>query len=288
MELSVQTSLLLVAGLVGIFTAGSLLLYLQLVDDEGILRGSWSRYVETVDRELTFLRAGYRGTRMAWLQVAAAAASLGLWIAWEEPLMLAVAVAAALVPYVLLRQRHRKRVARIEEQLDGWLLLLANSLRVTPALGEALRASAELVGPPISQELDQLDKELRLGTPVDEAVLNMSRRIDSRLVSSALAALLVARQTGGDLASVLEQTAAALREMNRLEGVLRAKTAEGRQQAYVLSAIPFLLIGAIHAIDPQWLVPLTSTPLGWLVAGAATALWLAALLAARWILDVSL
>jgi len=282
------TTALLLAGLVTFFLAGSALLFMGLTDEHGALRAYWSRYVSTLDRELTFLRAGHRGTRTALLQVAGVLVCIGAAVAVGEPLLLLVAVVLAFAPYVSLRRRHRKRVDEIERQLDGWLLILANSLRASPALGEAMRASAELTGGPLGAELEQTDKEMMLGTPVDEAILNMSTRIRSRMVSSALASLLIARQTGGDLAGVLEETAAALREMNRLEGVLKAKTAEGRQQAYVLSAIPFVLIGAIHAVDPEWLVPLTSTPIGWVVAGAATALWLAALVFARYILDVDL
>ena len=131
-------------------------------------------------------------------------------------------------------------------------------------------------------------KELRLGTALDEALLNLSVRLRSRLVSSALAALLVARQTGGHLSEVLEETASSLREMTRLEGVLRAKTSDSRAQAYVLLAIPFVVIGAIQALDPAWLGPLTQTTLGLIVTGAATVFWLAAVLMARTILAVDL
>lgn len=288
MDPTLAPDMLLVLGLAGVMVAGSTLLYLQLTDPSGPLQIAWKRYVYALDRELVFQRARRQPAAIALTQVVGVVllAAAALWL--EEPLLLAVAAALALVPWLVLQIRRRKRIERIEEQLDGWLLILANSVRVTPALGEAIRSSAELIGAPISDELDQLDKEIRLGTPVDEAVLNMSRRLDSRMVSGALAALLVARQTGGDLAPVLERTAGALREMNRLEGLLRAKTAEGRQQAYVLSAIPFVLIGAIHWIDPEWLSPLTTTTVGLIVTGVATALWLGAMFAARWILDVNL
>jgi tight adherence protein B len=287
-DVPVSTDVLLIVGLAGILLAGSVLVYVQLVDEMGPVRIAWKRYVHALDRELVFQRASRRPVALALTQVFGVVGLLAGSVLLEEPLLVAVAGGLAVLPWMVLQQRHRKRIEHIEQQLDGWLLILANSVRVTPALAEALRSSAELIGPPISQELEQLEKEVRLGTPVDEAVLNMSRRIDSRMVSGALAALLVARQTGGDLAPVLERTAGALREMNRLEGVLRAKTAEGRQQAYVLSAIPFVLLGAIHWIDPEWLGPLTTTTLGLVVSGVATALWLAALFSARWILDVNL
>ena len=105
-------------------------------------------------------------------------------------------------------------------------------------------------------------------------------------MSGALATLLVARQTGGDLPAILEQSAATLREMARLEGVVRTKTAEGKAQAYVLGAIPFVLIVAIHLVDEHWLPPLFEKPLGLMILAVATTLWVAAILLARRILTV--
>ena len=98
--------------------------------------------------------------------------------------------------------------------------------------------------------------------------------------------VLVGRQTGGDLPKILEESSATLREMARLEGVVRTKTAEGKTQAYVLGVIPFVLIGAIHMVDEHWLEPLGSTTLGFAIIGTAAVLWVAAILLARRILAV--
>src|SRR5690606_6053764 len=119
---------------------------------------------------------------------------------------------------------------------------------------------------------------MKLGTPLDQAVLNMSTRIKSRVISSSLATILVGRQTGGDLPAILEQSASTLREMARLEGVVRTKTAEGKMQAIVLAAIPFVLLFAIHQVDNNWLTPLFDGGfLGTMVIVVATILWVAAL-----------
>jgi tight adherence protein B len=106
------------------------------------------------------------------------------------------------------------------------------------------------------------------------------------MISGALATILVGRQTGGDLGRILEESASTLREMQRLEGVVRTKTAEGKSQAWVLGAIPFVLMLAIYWVDPNWLKPLGATTLGYLIIGVATSLWLSAILLARRILAV--
>jgi tight adherence protein B len=74
--------------------------------------------------------------------------------------------------------------------------------------------------------------------------------------------------------------------MERLEAVVRTKTADGRSQAYVLGFIPFFIVAAIHFMDPNWLRPLTTTGTGYVVIGAATTLWLAGFLVARKVLMV--
>jgi tight adherence protein B len=181
-----------------------------------------------------------------------------------------------------------QRVERLEKQLDAWLTCLSNALRASPSLGEALATSAALLRPPMSDELDLLLKEARLGVSIDQALLHMAARVGSRSLWGAVATLLVGRETGGDMSRILEDSAASLREMSRLDGVVRAKTAEGRSQAYVLAGVPFLLLGAIQALDPHWLEPLGESMIGFLILGAASALWVLGFLTARRILALDL
>ncbi|MBZ0117344.1 MAG: type II secretion system F family protein, partial [Sandaracinaceae bacterium] len=256
-------------------------LVLALTDPSSRLSRGLSAYVQELERESRFLRLGTSGKRMAAYQALGVLGVVAVGVLLEDPIV-ALAVPLILVgPIVLLRRRHVQRVVKIEEQIDGWLVILANSLRAAPSLGDAIRSSAVLTGGPLAEELDIVLKEMQLGAPVDRALLDLGTRLKSRTVSGALAALLVARQTGGELSAILEETASSLREMIRLEGVLRAKTAEGRSQAYVLGALPFFLIGAIHYIDPAWLDPLMQTATGILVVMVSLALWLGAILMAR-------
>jgi tight adherence protein B len=264
------------------------LVAMSLGDPAGGLHRAWTSHVASLDRHARFLRLGTSGERIAVGQLVAIAISLLAAAALAEPLLLALAPMAALGPSLVLRRRHEARVTKLEEQLDGWLVILASALRAAPSLGDAIATSQTLVAAPLAEELDVMVKRMRLGTPVDRAVLDLGAGIASRTFSGGLAALLVARQTGGELSAILEETAASIREMTRLEGVLRAKTAEGRSQAYVLGAIPFFLMAAIHYVDPRWLDPLGQTTLGAIITLTSTALWLGAILIARRILAVDL
>ncbi len=267
------------------FVVGGMLLAL---DENGLVRRTYDKYVAAIDAEHKFLFYDRPGKSVAKWQLLGILVCLVVGVFLEEPLVLLLIVPIAFLPMYSLRKRHQERLEALELQLDSWLLILANALKATPSLGEAIRASAKIMRKPIGQELDLLLKEINLGTPLDIAIRTMSERIGSPMISGALATILVGRQTGGDIPRILEESAATLREMQRLEGVVRTKTAEGKSQAYVLGAIPFVLIGAIQLIDPNWLKPLTETGIGFVVIAVAMTLWIAAILAARKILAVDI
>lgn len=266
----------------GLATAATL----TVLDPNSFVRKKWAEYTHALERMCRFLLIKRTGSEIARAQLAGVGLTPVFAFFMDDWIYLLLAPPIALAPYFMLQQRCAERVQRIEEQLDSWLLLCANALKASPSLGEAIANSGKLMRPPMEEELDLCLKELALGTPLDQAVLNMSSRIGSMSVSSALATILVGRQTGGDLPRILEESAATLREMARLEGVVRTKTAEGKTQAYVLGVIPFVLIGAIHMVDEHWLEPLGETTMGFLVIAIAAMLWVGAIFLARRILSV--
>jgi tight adherence protein B len=287
-NVSITTYVLGYTGLVlavcGIVVAG----YFLLTDPNSYVRRRWADYVAALDRELRFLLLKTSGRTIALGQLAVIVALPVVALLLDDMTFLFLIPVVMVAPMLWLRMKHQERVRLLEESLDSWLLMLANALKASPSLGEAIQSSAKLIRAPFSEELDLLIKEMKLGTPLDQAVLNMSTRIQSRVISSSLATILVGRQTGGDLPAILEQSAATLREMARLEGVVRTKTAEGRMQAIVLGAIPFVLLYALHQVDPNWLRPLFETTIGYIVLTAATILWAAAIVLARKILAVDI
>jgi len=274
---------------VGLIAAGgSLALVLMAVTSDSALRRRLGRYQAALDGHLRFLLVRTTGMNIIRVQAALIALLAVAAFVSADVFILALAPLIAGAPLILLRRRADRRTLAVEMQLDGWLMVLANALRAAPSLGEALATSASLARPPISEEVDLVLKEARLGSPIDEALLHMGARVQSRLLWGAVATLLIARQTGGDVSRVLEESADTLREMIRLEGVVKTKTADARVQAYVLAGMPFALLAAIHFIDPHWLDALGSSALGGLVAAGAAALWVLGFLSARKILAVDL
>ena len=252
---------------------------------ESALRQWHKRHLRRVDLDVRFLRLGTSARVLVFLQLFASVSCVLAAIVWEDVLFYAVIVLVWLLPKGYLAYLRAKRVGKFEEQLDGWLLTLANMLKATASLADAVRATVDLVRPPISEELDVVVKEGDLGTPFDQALRNMGDRIDSRLLSSALTTLLVGRQTGGELPKLLEESAAVLREMARLEGMVRAQTSQAKAQAYVLATIPAAFFIGFQLISPGFFEPLLQSATGYTIIGAAVFLWIGALYVGRKILN---
>lgn len=277
---------LLVASVVLCSFALGLAVYVTLVDEQSPLRRAWTAYVAYLDAEMRFLMIAPRGLHIARVQVGIVLLLFALSLVVGDPLLLALMGLVGLGPRLVLDGQHRAKVADVEKQLDMFLQTLANALRASPSLGEALGSTGRLMRPPMSTEIDLTLKEVSLGMPIEDALRSLTQRIGSPTAASAFTALLVGRSTGGDLPEILEKSAVTLREMARLEGVVRTKTAEGKSQAMVLAVIPFVLLAVIYSFDASWLHPLVDSFLGNIVAGVAFVLWLSAIVLARKILEV--
>jgi tight adherence protein B len=140
----------------------------------------------------------------------------------------------------------------------------------------------------MQREIDRLLKEMRVGSTLEQALLNMSSRVGSNDLDTALSALLIGLQVGGNLPTVLENTAATIREMNRLQGVVRTKTSDARMQLWVLALFPFGICYVFSMLQPGFFDPLQLTFVGNLITVVALVLWLASLVSANKILKVDI
>lgn len=258
--------------------------WLVLVDPTSQLRGHFADYVRWVDRHVRLLLLRRSARWIARCQLVAAVALLAGAAVVDPRLGYGAALAVVLPPLWLHRAVARRR-ERIEQQLDGWLLMLANMLKATSSLVDAVRGTVKLTSAPLAEELDLVVKEVELGSALDVALRSMVARVDTAIVSAGITAILVGRRSGGDLPRVLERSAGALREIHRLEGVVRSKTAQARMQLIVMALFPPAIYYGLKAIDPHFFDPLVGV-WGVIIYGAASVFWVAGVLLARKILDV--
>ncbi len=279
-----STALLASAGALAI-GALSFVVYQVLAAEESPFSGLLGEYEERLESHTRFLLVSYSGAQIARLQLIVCLVLGAMSLVLKSATLFCFVAMLAVLPAYWLWKQHQARIAKLEEQLDGWLLLLANALKATPSIGEAIESTVRLVARPFSEELDLVVKEYQLGAPIDRAVQQMARRVDSPIVSGALATIVIARNTGGNLPAILETTGETLREAARLEGVFRTKTSEARGQIVVLAVAPFALWAVISTMDPTWFEPLQGTRLGTLFLLGGLTAWASAVLWAKNIVD---
>ena len=198
---------------------------------------------------------------------------------------------SALIPFVpgLRRWFHKRhRTHAIYVQMDGMLANLANAIPVSGNLRNAIEDVMEGEPEPMRSELAQVLHEIRLGKTEDDALRNLANRSDQPLFKTAVTAIIVGKTSGGSLEKILSGTSASIRELKRLDGVLKTKTSEARMQAWVIGLVPFVLCGALQVVNPEWLMPIWTTPFGNILLAGAALMEITAILLIRKILAVEL
>lgn len=160
-------------------------------------------------------------------------------------------VIAFLSPRFYLRTLKKQRLAKFNEQLEDALLSMSSALKAGFSITQALENVASENRHPISFEFTLLVQELRLGVQFDVALRKMADRLESQDFELVAVAIITARQTGGELTSVLEELAGVIRERMRIAQRVRALTSQGRMQAWLIAAVPFLLMFAMMHLAPD-------------------------------------
>jgi tight adherence protein B len=263
-------------------------IWAALADPAGQLNRQWIRYTGFLERKLHMMFVWTTGATIAIGQLLAIVGVISLHILVDVPLWYLFCALIAVAPAWWVERMRVKRVEAIENQLDGFLMGLANALKSTPSIGDAINSVQTLLHPPLSQEVELAVKEMRVGTTLDQSLLRMAGRIGSRQLDSALSSIIIGRQIGGNLPKILATTAETLREMSRLEGVVRSKTAEGKAQMWVLALFPFLMVLGLNSMKEGYFDPLTESVMGYGVAVLAAIFWIASLVVARKVLSVDI
>jgi tight adherence protein B len=255
-------------------------------DHNSLIYRYWARYTSSLERKLRPMFIFTPGRVIAYGQLAALFVVIVLELTIELPLFPVWLIAVLGLPVLQINSMRTKRLAHIENQLDGFLLALANALKAIPSVAASFNSVVPILQPPMRDEVELATKEMKVGSTLDQSLLHMAARIGSRQVDSALSAILIGRQVGGNLGKVLETTASTIREMARLDGVIRTKTAEGKMQLGVIAVMPFILVVGLGYSSPGYFDPLQQNITGYIITIVAAGCWITALLWARKILAV--
>jgi tight adherence protein B len=261
---------------------------LQIVSDEtGLPYRYWSRYTAMLDGKLRSMFIFMPNGRLIAIgQLAAMFMVFAGYLTFDLPFWWIGMALCMFGPAAWIERMRRERIVLIEDQLDNFILALANALKTTPSIGSAFNSVVLVIEDPIRKEIDLAIKEMKVGSSLDQALLHMAARVGSRQLDSALSSILIGRQVGGNLPKVLETTAHTLREMKRLEGIIRTKTADGRMQMWVIGAMPVVFIVILSQMFDGYFIPLTSSLTGYVIITIISVAWASSLLLARKVLMV--
>ncbi len=203
----------------------------------------------------------------------------------QPSLWIAGGLLVILPPWLLVRYQVKHQEA-LDKGLASFLTTLADSLTTIPNLTEALSTVLDHVGQPFKNEVQAVLREVRIGSSLDDALSSMAGRVRLPGFDAAVGAARLGRRTGGDLPGIFRRIADTVREMARLEGVIQTKTAEGRCQAWVMGSVPPGLMFILEYVDPDWIAPLWTDPIGWALIGLAAILEVSAIALIRKIMAV--
>jgi tight adherence protein B len=171
-------------------------------------------------------------------------------------------IAGGLLPLFWLKFRRGRRFSKFAKQLPGSLELIARALRAGHSLQAGFNLVAEETSDPIGTEFRRAYEEQNLGIPMEEALRNMTERMPNVDLRFFVTAVILQRQTGGDLAEILDKIGELIRERFEIFGQVQALTGEGRLSGIVLLALPPALFLAVYHLNPDYVMPLFTDPLG--------------------------
>jgi tight adherence protein B len=174
----------------------------------------------------------------------------------------AFALVAGMLPLMLVRRARSKRMHAFEEQFPEALDFLARAMRAGHAFSIALEMLSEETAPPLGQEFRKVYNEHNLGLPIETALGNLAQRVPLLDVSFFVSAVLLQRETGGNLSEILTNLAHVIRERFKLKGQVRAASAHGRITGTILTLMPVVLMFGLLVVAPGYLQSMAGDPDG--------------------------
>ncbi len=249
---------------------------IDIEDGESILRHRGNSHVwKTLELELLLYRAGSLMSVRRFLAVSAGLAAIGFFSAFtltQDSFQSAPALLIGVLPLLWARSKAKKRASAFDDQLSSGLELVTRSMRSGHSLIAGFQMVSEELDDPIAIEFGIVAEEVRLGLELRDALGNLMRRVENENLPYLTTAVLIQRQTGGNLAELLDRLSTLLRERIQFSGRVRGLTAQGRGAATFLACwLPFIIL-VVWLVAPDYIGPLFEYRWGHIVLASAFAI----------------
>jgi tight adherence protein B len=202
---------------------------------------------------------------------------VGAYKDWGLPVALGLGVMASLLPWLFIKIKRKRRFAEFQRLLPEGLDLMARALRAGHAFSVGMKMVGDEFPDPIGPEFARTVEEISFGIDTPEALRNLTGRVDCVDLKFFVTALVVQRETGGNLAEIIEAISRLIRQRYELFGRIKSLSAEGRLSGYILFGLPFVMAGVLFYLNEEYMSLLFEDPVGhMMVVGAGLLMCLGA------------
>jgi len=245
---------------------------------------------QTFNLQRLFDQADFRVPVVKFLTICGGAAAIAFVVVLMSGLPYFLAPVASVIilvlPYAYLIVRKNKRITKFNQQLPEALELLGRSLLAGHSLGAGFGLVAAEMPEPIRREFGRCFEEQNFGISLEESLNAMTERIPNMDLRFLATAIILQRQTGGDLAEILEKIGKLIRERFKLAGTIQALTGEGRLSGMVLFALPPFLFVVMYFLNREYIMSIFKDELGRKLLGGAIVMQLIGAFVIRKIVDI--
>ncbi len=212
----------------------------------------------------------------------------GMLFHWPAVISVIVGGVLACVPTIVVDTRRRRRFKRFMNHFPEALEMFARSLRAGHSFTGAIQLVAQEMPHPIGPEFSKVFEEQNLGIPLRQALLGMAERIEALDVKFFITAIMIQRETGGNLAEIIDKIGHVIRERFRIQGQLKIFTAQARMSGIILSLLPVGIAIIVGMMNPEYLKPLWLERTGRIMIAVAVILQVLGMLAIRKIIRIKI
>lgn len=167
-----------------------------------------------------------------------------------------------LLPGWYVKKKIKERIVKFNEGLPDMISTIVGSLRAGFSFQQALKTVIEEAGSPIKEEMDSVIKEMQYGASLEDSLNDLKERMPSEDLDLMIQAILIQRQVGGNLATVLDKIVQTIRERTKIHRQISSLTAQGRLSGIVIGLLPIILAFVLYLIEPEYIGTLFRHPIG--------------------------
>jgi tight adherence protein B len=227
---------------------------------------SVGRYISMQRLQRWISQAALNTTASAFLVQTLAMAAIGpivmFFIAPILPAEIAAACVCAVLPLGRIAWARSRRLRAFDKALPQAIDMMARSLRAGHSTASAIDIMAEGSPEPAASEFSEVFRQQNFGLPLRDALLQLLDRVPSQDLRVLVTAIVIQRETGGNLVEVLDRTVFVIRERQRIQGEIRVQTAQGRMTGWILTLLPVIVMVMINMMDPGYSKILFTDPVG--------------------------